>query len=95
MNLYNELIEKREKLAVVGLGYVGLPLAVAFARKLDVIGFDTNSKKIELYNHGIDPTKEVGNEAIKNTTIYFTDDEKKLKEAKFFVTAVPTGSFPC
>ena len=90
MNLYNELIEKREKLAVVGLGYVGLPLAVAFARKLDVIGFDTNSKKIELYNHGIDPTKEVGNEAIKNTTIYFTDDEKKLKEAKFFVTAVPT-----
>lgn len=90
MNLYNELIDKREKLAVVGLGYVGLPLAVAFARKLDVIGFDTSSAKIALYHQGIDPTKEVGDEAIKNTTIHFTDDEAKLKEAKFFVVAVPT-----
>ena len=90
MNLYDELMDRKEKLAVVGLGYVGLPLAVAFARKLDVIGFDTSSAKIELYNQGIDPTKEVGNEAIKSTTMYFTDDEKKLKEAKFFVAAVPT-----
>ncbi len=90
MNLYKELMDRKEKLAVVGLGYVGLPLAVAFARKLDVIGFDTSSAKIELYNQGIDPTKEVGNEAIKSTTMYFTDDEKKLKEAKFFVAAVPT-----
>ena len=90
MNLYDELIDRKEKLAVVGLGYVGLPLAVAFARKLDVIGFDTNSTKIELYHQGIDPTKEVGDEAIKNTTLYFTNEEKKLKEAKFFVTAVPT-----
>lgn len=90
MNLYNELMDKNEKLAVVGLGYVGLPLAVAFARKLDVIGFDTSSAKIALYHQGIDPTKEVGDEAIKNTTMYFTDDETKLQEAKFFVAAVPT-----
>ena len=90
MNLYNELIDRKEKLAVVGLGYVGLPLAVAFAKKLDVIGFDSSNAKIALYDQGIDPTKEAGDEAIKNTTIHFTDDEKKLKDVKFFVVAVPT-----
>lgn len=90
MNLYNELLNKQEKLAVVGLGYVGMPLAVAFARKLDVIGFDANKAKIELYHEGIDPTKEVGDEAIKETTMLFTDDAEKLSEAKFFVVAVPT-----
>lgn len=91
MSLYCNLVEKKEKLALVGLGYVGMPIAVAFANKgLDVIGFDLNKKKIELYKSGIDPTKEVGNEIIKKTTLEFTSDETKLKEAKFIIVAVPT-----
>ena len=90
MSLYEEIKNKNEKLAVVGLGYVGMPIAVEFAKKVDVIGFDTNSAKIELYDSGIDPTNEVGNDAIKNTTVFFTSDENKLKEAKFFIVAVPT-----
>ncbi|MBQ9605721.1 MAG: nucleotide sugar dehydrogenase, partial [Lachnospiraceae bacterium] len=90
MSLYEEIKNKNEKLAVVGLGYVGMPIAVEFAKKADVIGFDTNSAKIELYDSGIDPTNEVGNDAIKNTTVFFTSDENKLKEAKFFIVAVPT-----
>nr|WP_201777669.1 nucleotide sugar dehydrogenase [Ornithinibacillus californiensis] len=88
--LYNDLINGNEKLAVIGLGYVGMPLAVAFARKVNVIGFDLNEKKIDLYKSGIDPTNEVGNEVIKQTTVYFTSDETKLKEAKFHIVAVPT-----
>ena len=90
MGLYEDLLEKKEKLAVVGLGYVGMPLAVAFSQKLDVIGFDANQAKIALYRQGIDPTKEVGDEAIKKTDMLFTDDESRLKESKFFVVAVPT-----
>lgn len=90
MGLFESLLEKKEKLAVVGLGYVGMPLAVAFAKKIDVIGFDTNADKVALYHQGIDPTKEVGDEAIRQTSMVFTDDEEKLKEAKFFVVAVPT-----
>jgi len=88
--LYDELLKGNEKLALVGLGYVGMPIAVAFAKQIKVIGFDLNSKKIELYKSGIDPTKEVGNEVIKNTTVEFTSDEKKLQEAKFLIVAVPT-----
>ena len=90
MSIYAEIIDKKEKIAVVGLGYVGMPLAVAFAKKVDVIGYDLNAKKIELYKSGIDPTNEVGNEAIKKTTVEFTSDESKLKEAKFHIVAVPT-----
>lgn len=90
MSLYNLLLQKQEKLALIGLGYVGMPIAVAFAKKVDVIGFDLNKSKIELYKNGIDPTKEVGDEAIKSTTIDFTYDENKLKEAKFHIVAVPT-----
>ncbi len=90
MNLFNDLLEKKEKLAVVGLGYVGMPLAVAFAKKLDVIGYDANKSKIEMYHQGIDPTKEVGNKAIQETSMIFTHDAANLKEAKFFVVAVPT-----
>ena len=67
-----------------------MPIAVAFAKKVDVIGFDTNQSKIDLYNNGIDPTREVGDEVIKNTTVDFTYDENKLKEAKFIIVAVPT-----
>ena len=70
MNLYQNLVDKKEKLSLVGLGYVGMPIAIAFAAKgIDVIGFDLNKAKIELYKSGVDPTKEVGDEAIKNTTL--------------------------
>lgn len=91
MSLYSKIINKEEKLALVGLGYVGMPIAVAFAVKgIDVIGFDLNKAKIELYKSGIDPTKEVGDDTIKNTTVQFTSDETKLREAKFHIVAVPT-----
>ncbi|MDQ0232754.1 nucleotide sugar dehydrogenase [Metabacillus malikii] len=90
MSLFEKIVGKKDKIAVVGLGYVGMPIAVAFAKKVDVIGFDLNEKKIELYKSGIDPTNEVGNEVIKKTTVAFTSDEAKLKEAKFHIVAVPT-----
>ncbi|WP_366161304.1 nucleotide sugar dehydrogenase [Bacillus infantis] len=90
MNLYEKLVNKEEKISLVGLGYVGMPIAVAFAKKVNVIGFDVNIPKIELYKNGIDPTKEVGNEVIKNTTVEFTSDEASLREAKFHIVAVPT-----
>ena len=88
--LYEKLLAKEAKLSLVGLGYVGMPIAVAFAKKVDVIGFDLNKSKIELYKSGVDPTNEVGDEAIKETTVEFTADETKLKEAKFHIVAVPT-----
>lgn len=89
--LYEKIAKGEEKLALVGLGYVGMPIAVAFAKKgLNVIGFDLNESKINLYKQGIDPTKEVGNEVIKQTKVEFTADESKLQEAKFIVVAVPT-----
>lgn len=90
MNLYEKIVNKEEKISLVGLGYVGMPIAVAFAKKVDVIGFDLNAKKIELYKSGIDPTNEVGNDVIANTNVDFTADETKLKEAKFHIVAVPT-----
>ncbi len=90
MSLYNKIIEKKEKIAIIGLGYVGMPIAIAFAKKANVIGFDHNKKKINLYKSGIDPTNEVGNDEIKSTTVEFTSDENKLKEAKFHIVAVPT-----
>lgn len=91
MSIYEKLLNKEENLALVGLGYVGMPIAVAFAKKgLNVIGFDLNKEKIELYKSGMDPTKEVGDEVIKNTTLEFTADETRLKDAKFIIVAVPT-----
>ena len=90
MSLCEKIIAKEEKISLVGLGYVGMPIAVAFAKKVDVIGYDLNAKKIELYKNGIDPTNEVGNEVIANTTVEFTNDETKLREAKFHIVAVPT-----
>lgn len=91
MSIYEKLVSKEEKLALVGLGYVGMPIAVAFAKKgLDVIGFDLNKEKIDLYKSGVDPTKEVGDEVIKTTTLDFTADEARLKDAKFIIVAVPT-----
>lgn len=90
MSLFEDIRSRKERLAVIGLGYVGMPIAVEFAKKTDVTGFDTNSAKIELYRSGIDPTNEVGNEAISETEVLFTSDENELKKAKFFIIAVPT-----
>lgn len=91
MKLYDKLVNKQESLALVGLGYVGMPIAHAFAKKgLNVIGFDLNAAKIEMYKSGVDPTMEVGDEEIKKTKIQFTADEKELQKAKFIIVAVPT-----
>lgn len=90
MDLYEKLVSGEEKLSLVGLGYVGMPIAVAFARKVKVVGFDLNEQKIGLYQSGIDPTNEVGGEVIKNTSVEFTADASKLREAKFHIVAVPT-----
>lgn len=91
MGLYDKVIAHEDKLSLVGLGYVGMPIAVAFAKKgVDVIGFDLNKEKIKLYKSGIDPTKEVGDDAIKASTVDFTADESRLREAKFHIVAVPT-----
>ena len=91
MRLFNRLIDKEENLALVGLGYVGMPIAVAFAQKgIHVIGFDLNDEKIALYKSGIDPTKEVGDETISQTSVEFTSNEKDLRRAKFIIMAVPT-----
>ncbi len=89
-SLFERIRNKEEKLALVGLGYVGMPIAVEFAKYVDVIGFDINKKKIEDYKNGIDPTLEVGDEAIKASSVEWTSDETKLKEAKFIIVAVPT-----
>lgn len=88
-NIYKGLISGKEKLALVGLGYVGMPIAVEFAKHIKVIGFDINEKRVKEYQNGIDSTNEVG-EAIKGTTVEFTADPTRLKEAKFIVVAVPT-----
>ncbi len=90
MLIYQDLLDKKAKLAVIGLGYVGLPIALEFAKRISVIGFDINNKRIELMRHGIDPSKEVKTEDFKDRDIVFTSDLAKLKEAKFFVVAVPT-----
>lgn len=87
--IYKGLISGDEKLALVGLGYVGMPIAVEFAKHINVIGFDINEKRISEYKNGVDSTNEVG-EAIKDTKVEFTADPTKLKEAKFIVVAVPT-----
>lgn len=89
-NLYEDIVARKEKISLVGLGYVGMPIAVSFAKKVDVIGYDLNKAKIELYKSGIDPTNEVGDDAIKTTKVCFTSDEKELKKAKFHIVAVPT-----
>ena len=88
--LYRKIVDGEEKISLIGLGYVGTPIAVAFAKKAKVVGFDINAKKIALYRSGIDPTNEVGPDALRATTVEFTSDETKLREAKFHVVAVPT-----
>ena len=90
MKLFNQLTNGETKLSLIGLGYVGMPIAVAFARKVKVIGFDLNGEKIRQYQNGTDPTHEVGDEVIRNTTVEFTSDPKHLQEARFHIVAVPT-----
>lgn len=88
--LYDRLINGEEKLALIGLGYVGMPIAVEFAKHVKVIGFNHNEKRIQQYKSGVDPTHEFGDEAISKTTVDFTSDEIRLREAKFLIVAVPT-----
>lgn len=89
-SLYENIINRKEKISLVGLGYVGMPIAVSFAKKTNVIGFDLNKEKIELYKNGIDPTNEVGDKEIGKTTVEFTSNPEDLKKAKFHIVAVPT-----
>src|SRR5882757_10630350 len=88
--IYDQLTGKKAKLAVIGLGYVGLPIALEFAKKISVIGFDINKKRIGMMREGLDPSKEVPVEEFKDRDIVFTDDLAVLKEARFFIVAVPT-----
>ena len=88
--MYQDLIDKREKLAVIGLGYVGLPIALEFAKKLTVIGFDINASRVEMMKRGIDPSNELEKEAFDGCDITFTNSLDVLREAKFFIVAVPT-----
>lgn len=90
MNTYEKLKSGETRLAVVGLGYVGMPIAVSFAKKIKVIGFDYNKEKIEKYRQGIDPTKEVGDAAVKDSTVEFTVSPERLRDAGFIIVAVPT-----
>ena len=90
-DLYGKIIAGEEKITLVGLGYVGMPIAIEFAKRgVKVVGYDLNKAKIELYKNGMDPTREVGDEAIKASTVEFTSDEAELKNAKFHIVAVPT-----
>jgi UDP-N-acetyl-D-galactosamine dehydrogenase len=90
MTLFDSIVGREEKISVVGLGYVGLPLAVAFAKVADVVGFDISREKVEQYHKGIDATKEVGDQAVQETTAFLTWEEKHLKDCKFHIVAVPT-----
>ena len=88
--IFEKLLKREAKLAVVGLGYVGMPIVVEFSKHIDTIGFDINKAKVDLYKKGIDPTKEVGDEGIKKSNVFWTSDETKLAEADFVIVAVPT-----
>ncbi|PIC67980.1 UDP-N-acetyl-D-galactosamine dehydrogenase [Sporosarcina sp. P16a] len=90
MSLFDDIKDKKQKISLIGLGYVGMPIAVAFAKKVHVVGFDISQEKVELYKNGIDPTKEVGDAVIQNTAVEFSSDETSLKNAKFHIVAVPT-----
>jgi len=88
--MYQELVNKKARLALIGLGYVGLPLALEFAKKISVIGFDINKKRVGMMQQKIDPSKEIASEAFENKDIIFTDDLEILKQAHFYIIAVPT-----
>lgn len=89
-NIYNEIVNKNEKIAVIGLGYVGLPIALAFAKKTSVIGFDINQERVDMMRQNIDPSEELEASDFDNADIYFTADLEELREATFFIVAVPT-----
>jgi UDP-N-acetyl-D-galactosamine dehydrogenase len=88
--MYQDLLNKNNQLAVIGLGYVGLPIALAFAKKIKVIGFDISEKRVEILKNSIDPSQELEKEAFENSDIIFTSDLDILKQANFFIVAVPT-----
>lgn len=88
--LYQQIVDKEVAISLIGLGYVGMPIAVAFAKKAKVIGFDINAEKVEQYRSGKDPTREVGDDAIAATTVDFTADPARLRDARFHIVAVPT-----
>ncbi len=88
--MYQDLVDKKKKLAVIGLGYVGLPIALEFAKKINVIGFDINSDRVNLMKQSIDPSQELTKEAFENCSIEFTNDLDILRTASFFIVAVPT-----
>lgn len=94
MSCIEKICRREEKISVIGLGYVGMPIAVAFSKVADVIGFDISEAKVNLYKSGIDPTNEVGNDAIKNSSVIFTSDESELKNSVFHIVAVPTPVNP-
>ncbi|PKR77811.1 nucleotide sugar dehydrogenase [Halalkalibacillus sediminis] len=87
---FTKITNKEEAISIIGLGYVGLPLAIEFAKKFEVVGFDTNDNKLDKYLSGIDVTNEVGDEAVKNTTLEFTNEESRIRNCKFHIVAVPT-----
>ena len=88
--LYNDILNKKEKVSLIGLGYVGLPIAIAFAKKIDVLGFDISEKKINQYKKGVDPTGEVGDEVVRKTTVKFSCNPNDLRDVMFHIVAVPT-----
>ena len=88
--MYQDLIEKKKTLAVIGLGYEGLPIALEFAKKIKVIGFDINAQRVEMMRNGIDPSQELESSAFENCDIEFTNDLDVLRKANFFIVAVPT-----
>src|SRR5215218_10859799 len=90
MNIYQNLLEKKDKLAVIGLGYVGLPIALAFARNFAVIGFDTNEDRVRLMQQKTDPANEISADAFEGCDIIFTCDPQVLSEASFYIVSVPT-----
>jgi len=94
MNLYEKIKNKEEKLSVIGLGYAWLPLAISFAKKVEVIGFGINREKVEAYKKGIDVTNEVGNKSLRDATAFLTSNEKELQKAKFYIIAVSTPINP-
>src|SRR5699024_7009866 len=90
MSLFEKLQNREEKISVIGLGYVGLPLAIELAKKFDVVGYDVNESKLEQYRSGVDVTDEAGDEAVQNTTMTFTSNADDLADCKFHIVAVPT-----
>ncbi len=89
-SLYDRLLKKEAKLAVIGLGYVGLPIALAFARKIRVVGFDINQKRVDMMRRGEDPSNELETAEFEGCDIHFTADLNDLKDVEFFIVAVPT-----